>query len=97
MSKKLMNLGFGNLVVAKRILAVLNPSSSPMKRLREEARSAGLLLDATQGRRTRSLVIMDSGHVILSSVQVETVAVRFEQARYEGQEINLEGREEDEL
>jgi regulator of extracellular matrix RemA (YlzA/DUF370 family) len=97
MSKKLMNLGFGNLVVAKRILAILNPNSSPMKRLREEARSAGLLLDATQGRRTRSLVIMDSGHVLLSSVQVETMAVRFEQARYGGQEISLDGGEEDEL
>jgi regulator of extracellular matrix RemA (YlzA/DUF370 family) len=90
-----MNLGFGNLVVAKRVLAVLSPNSSPMKRLREEARSAGLLLDATQGRRTRSLIIMDSGHVVLSSVQVETMAVRFEQARYDSQEISWENKEEE--
>jgi regulator of extracellular matrix RemA (YlzA/DUF370 family) len=95
MPRKLMNLGFGNMVVAKRILAILSPNSSPMKRLREEARSAGLLLDATQGRRTRSLIIMDSGHVVLSSVQVETVSVRFEQARYDEQEIALESKEED--
>jgi regulator of extracellular matrix RemA (YlzA/DUF370 family) len=95
MPKKLMNLGFGNLVAAKRVLAILNPISSPMKRLREDAKNAGLLLDATQGRRTRSLIIMDSGHVVLSSVQVETMAMRFEQARYDSQEISWENKEEE--
>jgi regulator of extracellular matrix RemA (YlzA/DUF370 family) len=94
MAKKLMNLGFGNMVVAKRVLAIISPNSSPMKRLREEARSAGLLLDATQGRRTRSLIIMDSGHVVLSAVQVETISLRFEQANYEGQAISLEDSRE---
>jgi regulator of extracellular matrix RemA (YlzA/DUF370 family) len=97
MAKKLINLGFGNMVVAKRVLAVISPNSSPMKRLREEARSAGLLLDATQGRRTRSLIIMDSGHVVLSAVQVETISLRFEQANYDGQSISLEDSREYEI
>ncbi|MDR1396979.1 MAG: DUF370 domain-containing protein [Desulfarculales bacterium] len=97
MAKKLMNLGFGNMVVAKRVLAIISPNSSPMKRLREEARSAGLLLDATQGRRTRSLIIMDSGHVVLSAIQVETMALRFEQANYEGQALSLEDNREYEV
>ena len=95
MSGKLVNLGFGNMVVAKRVLAIVNPSSSPMKRLREEAREAGQLLDATQGRRTRSIVITDSGHVILSAVQTETVALRFEQTSFEEQRISLQEREEE--
>lgn len=89
MSGKLINLGFGNMVVAKRVLAIVNPGSSPMKRLREEAREAGQLIDATQGRRTRSIIIVDSGHVILSAVQAETVAVRFEQSSFDEQRISL--------
>lgn len=93
MPGKLVNLGFGNMVVAKRVLAIVNPNSSPMKRLREDARDAGQLIDATQGRRTRSIVITDSGHVILSAVQTETVAMRYEQASFDEQRISLQDME----
>ena len=89
MAGKLVNLGFGNMVVAKRVLAIVNPNSSPMKRLREEARESGQLIDSTQGRRTRSIIITDSGHVILSAVQTETVAMRYEQSSFEEQHISL--------
>lgn len=73
---KLLNIGFNNGVVASRIVAIVNPSSSPMKRLREEAREMGTLIDATQGRKTRSIIITDSQHVILSAIQAETIAHR---------------------
>jgi regulator of extracellular matrix RemA (YlzA/DUF370 family) len=74
--QKLVNIGFGNVVMAARILAVIQPTSAPIKRLKDEAREAGRLVDATQGRRTRSIIITDSNHVILSSVQVETITQR---------------------
>lgn len=74
----LVNIGFGNVVIASKIVAVLSPSSAPMKRLKEEARENRRLLDATQGRRTRAILITDSNHVILSSVQPETIAQRLE-------------------
>ena len=77
--QRLLNLGFGNFAVANRIIAVVNPASSPMRRLREDAKQAGRLIDATQGRKTRSLVITDSGHVILSAVQAETMRQRFQE------------------
>jgi regulator of extracellular matrix RemA (YlzA/DUF370 family) len=77
---KLLNIGFGNVVMASRIVAVVTPTSAPMKRLREEARVAGKLVDATQGRRTRAIVITDSDHVILSAIQAETVAQRRQSA-----------------
>ncbi|MCA9670875.1 MAG: DUF370 domain-containing protein [Myxococcales bacterium] len=73
---KLLNIGFGNVVVAERVVALVTPSSAPMKRLREEARVIGKLIDATQGRKTRAIVITDSDHVILSAIQAETVASR---------------------
>jgi regulator of extracellular matrix RemA (YlzA/DUF370 family) len=73
---KLLNVGFNNGVVASRIIAIVNPSSSPMKRLREEARQKGLLIDATQGRKTRSIIVTDSSHVVLSAIQAETIANR---------------------
>ncbi len=73
---KLLNIGFNNGVVAARIVAIVNPSSSPMKRFREEARQRGQLIDATQGRKTRSIIITDSSHVILSAIQAETIANR---------------------
>lgn len=78
-SQNLINVGFGNYVVAERVVAVTSPLSAPMKRLREDARAAGRLLDATQGRKTRSIVITDSNHVILSSIQPETISQRFSQ------------------
>ncbi len=77
MSQTLVNIGFGNLIVASRIVAVITPTSAPMKRLKEEARQQGKLIDATQGRKTRAIIIMDSDHVILSAVQPATVAQRF--------------------
>jgi regulator of extracellular matrix RemA (YlzA/DUF370 family) len=78
---KLLNIGFGNLVIAGRVVALLNPASSPMRRLREDAKERNLLVDATQGRKTRCIVVMDSGHVILSAVQPETIRLRFTQGR----------------
>jgi hypothetical protein len=96
-SGKLLNMGFGNSVVARRVLAIVNPASSPMKRLREEARQARRLVDATQGRRTRSIVITDSGHVILSSVQTETLSQRFEQTNFEDQNYSLVEDEDQDL
>ncbi len=74
----LINIGFGNVVAASKVVAVLAPGSAPMKRLKEEARESKKLLDATQGRRTRAILITESNHVILSSVQPETIAQRFE-------------------
>lgn len=72
----LINVGFGNVVVAERIVAVILPSSSPARRLKDDAREGGRLVDATQGRRTRSIIVTDSNHVILSAVQVETLTQR---------------------
>ena len=74
---RLINLGFGNSVVATRVVAIVSPDSAPMKRLKEAATSEGKLIDATQGRRTRSIVITDSDHVILCALQAETVGQRF--------------------
>jgi regulator of extracellular matrix RemA (YlzA/DUF370 family) len=73
---KLLNIGFGNTIVADRVVAIVNPSSAPMKRLREEAKTNSRLIDASQGRRTRSIIITDSNHVILSAIQTETIAQR---------------------
>ncbi len=75
--KKLLNIGFGNSVVISRVVAIVGPTSSPMRRLREEAKQAGRLIDATQGRKTRSLIITDSNHCILSAIQPETISQRF--------------------
>ncbi len=75
---KLLSLGFGNTVMVSRVVAIINPDSSPMKRLREEARKSGLLIDVTHGRKTRSIIITDSHHVILSAIQTETIAQRME-------------------
>ncbi len=72
----LLNLGYGNLVIASRVIAILSPQSAPMKRLREESSSRGKLIDATQGRRTRSIIVTDSDHVILSAINPETIAGR---------------------
>ena len=71
-----INIGYGNVVSAGRIVAVVSPDSAPMKRLKDDARRAGKLVDATQGRRTRSIIVLDSDHVILSAVNPETIATR---------------------
>jgi hypothetical protein len=76
-STGLLNIGFGNFVVSSRVIAIVNPSSSPMRRLREDARQAGRLIDATQGRKTRSIIVSDSNHVVLSAIQAETIGQRF--------------------
>jgi len=78
MNCKLVHVGFGNMVVAERVIAVISPSSAPIKRLKEEAREAGLLVDVTQGRKTRAILVMDSRHVVLSAIQPETITGRFE-------------------
>jgi regulator of extracellular matrix RemA (YlzA/DUF370 family) len=75
---KLINIGFGNIVSANRIVAIVSPESAPIKRIIQEARDGERLIDATYGRRTRAVIIMDSDHVILSAVQPETVAHRVE-------------------
>jgi len=76
MEIKLINIGFGNIVSANRIIAIVSPESAPIKRVITEARDRGMLVDATYGRRTRAVIITDSDHVILSAVQPETVAQR---------------------
>ncbi|MGV8074590.1 MAG: extracellular matrix/biofilm regulator RemA [Syntrophobacteraceae bacterium] len=82
MEIKLLNIGFGNTVLANRIVAIVSPASAPMKRLKEDAKQGNKLIDATMGRRTRSIIITDSDHVILSGVQAETIAQR----------LNLDGQ-----
>ncbi len=73
---KLINIGFGNMVSASRVIAIVSPESAPIKRIILDVRDRGQLIDATYGRRTRAVVIMDSGHVVLSAIQPETVAGR---------------------
>ncbi|MCL5406683.1 MAG: DUF370 domain-containing protein [Deltaproteobacteria bacterium] len=76
MEVKLLNIGFGNTVIANRVVAIVSPASAPMKRLKEDAKLGNKLIDATMGRRTRSIIVTDSDHVILSGVQAETIAQR---------------------
>lgn len=75
---RLLNIGFGNKVAAERIVAIVTPGSAPIKRLKDDARKAGRLVNATQGRKTRSVLIMESKHVILSAINTETIAQRFD-------------------
>ena len=76
MASTLVHAGFGNMIVAERIVAIIQPSSSPVKRLKEEAREAGRLIDATKGRKTRAIIVTDSNHVLLSAIQPETIVNR---------------------
>jgi extracellular matrix regulatory protein A len=78
MEQFFLNLGFGNTVVVQKIVAILSPNSSPMKRLKDEAREEKRLIDATHGRKTRSIIITESNHVMLSSKNTETLSSRFE-------------------
>ncbi len=73
---QLVNIGFGNIIAANKIVAIVSPESAPIKRMIQEAKDAKTAVDATCGRRTRAVLIMDSGHIILSAVQPETVAGR---------------------
>ena len=77
-SRTLLGVGYGNLVMASRVVAVVAPASAPMKRLREEAFQRGKLVDATQGRRTRSILVLDDDHIVLSAINPETIASRLE-------------------
>ncbi|MDI3546407.1 MAG: extracellular matrix regulatory protein [Halanaerobiales bacterium] len=76
MGVSLINIGFGNIVAGNRVIAVVSPESAPIKRIIQEARERGMLIDATYGRRTRAVIITDSDHVILSAIQPETVSHR---------------------
>ena len=75
---QLINIGFGNIVSANRIISIVSPESAPIKRLVQEAKDSKMAVDATYGRRTRAVIIMDSGNVVLSAVQPETVAARID-------------------
>jgi len=75
---KLLNIGFGNSVVANRIVSIINPDSAPVRRLIQDAKDRGILIDATCGRKTRAVIIADSGHIILSGLQTDTVNSRAE-------------------
>ena len=83
---KLINIGFGNMVSANRLIAIVSPESAPIKRIVQEARDKGSLIDATYGRRTRAVIIMDSDHIILSAVQPETVANRLDSSNEDAEE-----------
>ena len=77
MDQNLLNIGFGNTVVAERVIAIVSPNSAPMKRLKDKAKDEKRLIDATHGRRTRSLIVMDSNHIVLSAIQAETISQRY--------------------
>ena len=77
MDNRLINVGYGNAVKINRILAVVNPGSAPIRKLKDEARKEKKLIDVTEGRRTRAIILLDTGHLVLSSVQPETISQRF--------------------
>ncbi|WP_278451617.1 extracellular matrix/biofilm regulator RemA [Veillonella parvula] len=79
MSIQLLNIGFGNMVSANRVMAIISPESAPIKRMVQDARDKGLLIDATYGRKTRAVLVMDSSQIVLSAIQPETVAHRLVQ------------------
>jgi regulator of extracellular matrix RemA (YlzA/DUF370 family) len=76
MKAKILNVGFGNAVVASRVVAIVSPNSAPMRRLKDHAKDLGKLIDASQGRKTRAIIVTDSDHVILSGIQPDTLAQR---------------------
>ena len=84
-ARRFVSVGYGNLVVATRVVGVFGSQAAPMKRLRREAAQRGKLLDATEGRRTRSILVTDSDHVVLSAINPETLAARVEQAQEGGE------------
>lgn len=75
--QNLLNIGFGSTVIADRVVAIVSPNSAPMKRLKDEAKNEKRLIDATHGRKTRAIIIMDSNHVVLSAIQAETISQRY--------------------
>ncbi len=82
---KLINIGFGNMVSASRLLSVISPDSAPVKRLVQEARDRGMLIDASFGRKTKSVLVMDTDHVILSALEPKTISNRFQNEKEEEQ------------
>ena len=92
---KLINIGFGNMVSANRLIAIVSPESAPIKRIIQDAKDSASLIDATCGRRTRAVLITDSGHIILSAIQPETVANRFADKSDTSVMPELEEEEED--
>lgn len=76
---KLLNIGFGNAVSMERIIAIISPDSAPVKRMIQDAKDRGILIDATYGRKTRTVVVTDSGHIILSGLQTDTITGRAEE------------------
>ena len=91
---KLINIGFGNMVASSRLIAIVSPESAPIKRIIQDGRDKGVVIDATYGRRTRAVLIMDSGHIVLSALQPETIANRFVTQEAQ-EEPAAEEREED--
>jgi regulator of extracellular matrix RemA (YlzA/DUF370 family) len=93
MDIKLINIGFGNIVSAQRVITIIGPESAPIKRIIQDGRDKGVVIDTTYGRRTRAVLIMDSGHIVLSALQPETIANRFSQ---DADSDETEEEEEDE-
>ena len=90
---KLINIGFGNMVSASRLIAIVSPESAPIKRIIQEARERGMLIDATYGRRTRAVIVTDSDHVILSAILPETVAHRLDAREDDAETLPLDEEE----
>ncbi len=94
MDGRLINIGFGNTVISHRVVAVVMPGSAPMKRLRERATQADRLIDATHGRKTRSIIVTDSNHIILSAVHAETISQRMNGNHSGGLRPDLEEKDD---
>ena len=84
---QLINIGFGNMVSSAKLVAIVSPESAPIKRIVQDARDKGMLIDATYGRRTRAVIVMDSDHVVLSAIQPETVAARLDSNEEEAEDV----------
>ena len=94
MAVKLINIGYGNFISASRLISIINPEPAPVKRMVQEARQSGMLVDATHGRRTRAVLLMDSSHIILTALQPETVAHRLDTQAQTGAESEEEETDE---
>lgn len=83
---KLLNIGFGNIISLERVISIVSPDSAPIKRMIQEAKDSKMAIDATYGRKTRAAIIMDSGHIVLSAIQPETIATRLDKNIFEKNE-----------
>ena len=93
---KLMNIGFGNVVNTSKVIAIINPDSAPIKRMIQNAKDAGMAIDATQGRRTKAVIVMENNELVLSALQPETIAGRYQGRDIQEQLTDIEKDEEDE-